>query len=404
MKIVNINKGIRAYLIEDEKFIGCSIAVLLKMPLCREDVTKNALLVNVLGSGSKKYPSLREINMASGSLYGGRPECINVKKGDYQLLEFYTQVINREDNIKNALDILRELIFDPLVEGEGFKNDYVEREKTALKAAIESIKDDKREYAKHRLVEEMFKDEGFGVNGDGYVEDLAEITPENLYDHYKKIIKRAEMDIILVGNFNADSITRGLKEFDKGERTLTRENINCIVPNETNRVFESMEVRQGKLCVGIRTKAEKAEYYPLIIANEIFGGGSDSRLFMKVREKDGLCYYISSGVIRTNGSIIVQAGISEENYERVIETINNELNNFDNITDEEIKGAKKNILKKYKSSEDDPQQIMDFCLGGILWGGAYLPGDADEKIEKAEHKSVRNAFRDTYIDTIYFLK
>ena len=401
MKILNINKGIRGYIIDDDKFRGCSIAVVLRLPLKRETVTRNALIVNVLGLGSKNYPSPMQLNRAAEEMFGGGLECVNVKKGDSQLLEFYAEVINKDDNIKNALYIMKEVIFNPLIENGRFRKDYTEREKTALRLSINSIKDDKREYAKTRLTEEMFSGEPFGVFGDGYAEDIEKITPETLYDGYRDIIKTAEIDIILVGNMCVENVCRYLAEFDKGERYFPEESISAKKVTETRRITEDMDITQGKLCMGVRTCAD---YYPLLAANEILGGGSDSRLFMNVREKEGLCYYITSSVVRCCKSLIIQAGISKKDLDKVIEIICRELREFYNVSDEEIEGAKRNIIKHYTASEDVLGSISDFCMGGILGGEVYLPKDGAEKIKNTAAADVRNVFKDTFPDTIYFLR
>ena len=60
-----------------------------------------------------------------------------------------------------------------------------------------------------RTVEEMFKDEPYGLYKFGYVEDLDKINETNLYEYYCELLKNAEIQIYVSGNFDELSIAFG---------------------------------------------------------------------------------------------------------------------------------------------------------------------------------------------------
>ena len=70
------------------------------------------------------------------------------------------------------MDILTDIIFNPLIEVNKFKPEYVEGEKKNLKQIIEAKIDNKARYAYDRCIEEMFKDKPYGLYKYGYIEDL----------------------------------------------------------------------------------------------------------------------------------------------------------------------------------------------------------------------------------------
>ena len=78
-------------------------------------------------------------------------------------------------------------------------------------------------------------------------------------------------------------------------------------------ITETMDVTQAKLAMGYRAASEDTP--ALLLANLIFGGYSNSKLFLNVREKLSLCYYASSGYHRSKGIITVSSGIEAQNYE-----------------------------------------------------------------------------------------
>ncbi|MCD8239212.1 MAG: insulinase family protein [Clostridiales bacterium] len=402
MEVWDINRGIRAYTAKSKRFCSCGLSVLFKRELNREEVTKNALLINVLGLGCKEYPTPSELAKAAALSYGSGIDCVNMKKGNYQLLEFYTRFVNEGDNVKNALELLRKVIFEPLAENNAFKEEFLKTAQEMLKSSIRSRKDDKKEYARERLLEEMFEGQGAGIPGDGFLEDVDPITAEELYSYYKRVVSQSEIIITAVGSFDEEALKRGLRAFDVGGRepktTVVKSKQASGKPKE---VYENMEVSQSKLGVGLKTNAD---YYELLCANEIFGGGSQSRLFMKAREKEGLCYYITSQVLRGLDRCVLQCGVSEENAGKIINIINSELKDMKNTTDAEIERAKEGLVKQYTELSDSLSAVESFCLSKALWGGADSPEAALNIIKSLKNDSVRNAFDGASVDTIYLLK
>lgn len=80
MEIVGLDGGARVFLAEEKKFSSCTAAILLGRKLKREEVTENALLVNLMGLGNGKYRSPSELNRAADRLFGGCFDCVNLKK------------------------------------------------------------------------------------------------------------------------------------------------------------------------------------------------------------------------------------------------------------------------------------------------------------------------------------
>ena len=126
-------------------------------------------------------------------MYGASFDCGIEKTGDNQIIKFYLETINeeflpeQEELTKKSIDILFDIILNPLTANNGgFKKEYFESEKQNLKQIIESKIDNKRAYSFERCIEEMFKNEPYGLYKYGYVEDLDKITPQDLYEQYKK--------------------------------------------------------------------------------------------------------------------------------------------------------------------------------------------------------------------------
>ncbi|MDE6182046.1 MAG: insulinase family protein, partial [Eubacteriales bacterium] len=278
---------------------------------------------------------------------------------------------------------------------------------------IKSRENDKKEYAKNRCVEEMFKEEEFGILADGYIEDFEEnkITEETLYNHYKKLIKESEIDIIAIGNIIEDELKEIIKKYFIIEGRSYKKIETEFYKKEKQKnkyIEEKFNITQGKLCMGYRTgiKADDKLFLPLLVGNEILGGGSASKLFNNVREKESLCYYINSFVFMFKGVIFIQSGVDFEQSKKVIEYIEKEIENIKNgnFTEEDIKNAIISLEKKYLSTVDYNTSVMDYYYTNFLANTKMDINETIKAIKKVKKDDILQAFSNIWLDTTYFMK
>ena len=130
-----IKKGVTIHKINTNKFKTNLYAVFIATPLKRENVTKNALIASILRRGSKNIPSQDIISKKLEEMYGASFDCGIEKTGDNQIIKFYLETINeeflpeKEELTKKSIDILFDIIFNPLTQNGGFKKEHFESEK-----------------------------------------------------------------------------------------------------------------------------------------------------------------------------------------------------------------------------------------------------------------------------------
>ena len=205
-KQIEIKKGIKLNILQTNKFKTNLIAIMLTTKLDRENVTKNALIPAVLKRGTKTLKTQEEINKKLEEMYGASLDCGLDKTGDNQVLKFYIESVNdeflaenSENMLKESLENLLEFVLNPYLENDGFKKEYVEQEKENLKQIIEGKIDNKARYALDRCIEEMYKNQPYGLYKYGYIEDMENINEKNLYEQYKKLINSCKIDIFVSG-------------------------------------------------------------------------------------------------------------------------------------------------------------------------------------------------------------
>lgn len=419
-KETEIKNGIKIHTIKTEKFKTNLIAVFLTTQLNRENVTKNALISTILRRGSKNMPTQEEISKQMEDMYGASFDCGLDKTGDNQVLKFYIEVINdnflptkNENLLNNAIEKILEIVFNPYIENESFKDEYVEQEKRNIQKIIEGKIDNKAKYALERCIEEMYKEEPFGLYKFGYIEDLKNINGKNLYEYYKELINKCKIDIFVSGCVN-DEIENTINTDENIQRLKDRE-ANYVISSINNKkikekediVTESMEVTQGKLILGLDVDIDNEDSkYDTLVYNSILGGSANSKLFQNVREKAHLAYVASSSYLRNKSNIFVNCGIDIGNYEKALELIRQQIEDIKkgDFTDEETENAKKGIIATIKTIEDEQDTEVSYYFGQELSGQKVTIDEYMKKIELIKKDNIIDIANKVTINTIYFLK
>ena len=413
-----IKKGIKLHEIQTDKFKTNLIAVFLTMPITRENVTKNALISAVLRRGSKNMPTLAQISKDMEEMYGASFDCGIDKTGDNQVLKFYIETINdkyipqkNENILKKSIEKLLEIIFNPLIENDAFKKEYIEQEKENIKRIIEGKTDNKARYAFDRCLEEMYKNKPYGLYKYGYIEDLEKITAESLYEYYKKMISKCKIDIFVSGNI--DEVTEMIKNNENIQKLSDRESqyiLNKIERKEKveeKEIIEEMDVTQGKIVIGLDLHLENEnQMYDTVVYNAILGGSANSKMFQEVREKASLAYTAGSNYIRYKSNIFIKCGIEIKNYQKAMKIIQKQLEDMKNgmFTDEDMENAKKGIISVIKGIDDEQDTQITYLFGHEITNINTTEDEYIKRINNVTKEDIIKVAQSIAINTVYFLK
>ncbi len=416
-KITQLSNGAEGVFIKNERFNTTLVSFNFYVPMSKETAAEYALLPFVMTTCSKKYPDFSALNFKLAKLYGANLSASAEKVGDYQLLKIAISTIDDrfalddESLCDSATELLTQLIFEPKIENGVFCEDDVQREK---RKAIEHIRGDlaqKRVYAKKRLIEEMYKNEPYGVAKCGTEEDVQKITGESLFVAWQKLLSTAFLRVNVISRSMPQGLFDGLAE---KLNSIVRENIpDCTKSSPTlavktpNTVVEKMDIAQGKLCMGFSSElyGDDSKTAALTVMCDIFGGGPYSRLFTNVREKYSLCYYCASSSVKAKGLITVDSGIEKENATKAEKEILNQLDIIKQnlFTDEEFESSIKSIIDSFKSYNDSQGLLDAWYSLKIVKDRLLSPEEAAEDILKVTRNDVVYAARGVKLHTVYKL-
>ncbi|WP_409305487.1 EF-P 5-aminopentanol modification-associated protein YfmF [Peribacillus sp. SCS-155] len=412
--IAHAKEGYRLHLVNTDKYKTNSLVFKMKAPLSQETVTIRSLLPYVLQSTTGKFPSSTQLRSYLDDLYGANLYVDVTKKGEYHIITFTMEIANEKflsdpaPLLEKGFELLSEVIFHPNISDNSFDTNTVNKEKRSLAQRIQSIYDDKMRYSATRLVEVMCENEPYAIDASGRLEDLDNITPESLYSYYKKALAEDEIDLYIIGDFQNEEVEQHADRFIKLANRIAQR----IQPiqhklGEEKQVVERQDVKQGKLNIGYRTGIVYGDddYFALQLFNGLFGGFSHSKLFMNVREKESLAYYVSSRLESHKGLMMVMSGIENENFEKAVNIIKEQLAEMKkgNFTDDDVEQTKAVVKNQILETIDVPRGLVEILYHQVISGKGIPLDEWIERTERTTREEIISAAQKVNLDTIYFL-
>ena len=366
-----------------------NMSVYLLFPLKKENLTSTALIPYLLERGTKDLPDNMAIRRKLLGMYGSTLSTVYTTRYPYRVI---TVSISGPDSAFTGdkagdmlkAELLLDALLDPYVENGGFRGDWVEIEKPKLLDAINSIYNDKRDLCAEMLNQAAYDDER-SLPFDGFADDLDSIDGASLYGVYQDVLHQARVEIFYTGA-NADAVAdlcaRRFAAFEfQGITPVFGAPVDNIIPNE-KRV--TMDVEQDKLSMLFTTGKQGGleDYNALRQGSVILGGSAYSRLFNNIREKQSLCYYISSvQTLKPGLGIAVESGMSHENLDRVINGVNDEITALgkNGPTPDEINTVREVFKNSFASVRDSAGSIMGYYFNRLVRDG--FMGEPEDELQ-----------------------
>lgn len=413
-----IKKDLGSYnlhIIKTDRFKTINVRVVFHSPIVKEEITIRNVLCDMFLQSSKKYPSKRDLTIKAQDLYASEIDATNSRFGNYITTSFNLTTLNdkytEKNNFNNAVEFLSEVIFNPDVENKNFNKDKLEIVKNNARNNINSIKEDATDYSLIRMAEAFNEKQPIAYRMCGYMDDLDKIDTSNLYTYYNKFISKDFVDIFVIGDVLEDDILITIKKYFRF-KMIKRKKVPYIVTQEKIRkrrkfANETIDNTQSKLAIcNVLDKLSTYERnYPLTLYNIILGGGSDSKLFKKVREENSLCYTIHSVPNKLDNLLLIMAGIDKRNVKNTILLIDKCMLDMrkGKFSDRDIEVAREYFNTAIDETMDSPYRIIDNYLMMELLGTDSLE-EKREKMKKVTKKEIMRVAKKVKMDTVFCLE
>ena len=403
------------HLIHTNRLKTITIKVVFHTPIKKDEIMKRVILSDILLQSSGKYNSKRLLTIEAEELYAASVGITTQRMGNYVQTSFILETLQdkytEEGNLEKSIEFLKEIIFNPDLNQKSFQTEKLDLSKYNSVVTIQSIKEDASNYSMIRALETYDKKSPISYRMSGYIEDLENIDEKNLYEAYKKMIDNDYVDIYVVGDYDDKEMMALIKKNFKITKIKKRKEAyflpykKPIVRRLTSK--EKIENAQSKLAI-ICPYKKLSTYerdYPLVLANIIFGGGTESKLFKNVREKHSLCYSIHSTVSKLDNVMAITAGIDKSNYHKTVNLITKYLNDMKKgkFTAKDIATAKEFYQASLAEIDESAGRLLGEAMAEDILGMDSIEGRM-ERMNSVKKSDIVKVCKKIQIDTIFLLE
>ena len=416
--VISVRERLRLRASETDKFKAGFLSVSAVLPI-REDAYMTTLLLAVLLRGSEKYKTVAAINRRLDELYGTEISLRNHYCGALHVIGLCADVLgaeylpSNESVLDEAIDVMRELLFHPLLDENGLlQAHYVESEKKLQCDSIRAQRNNPHTYAVERAAALVYEGTPLAHPILGDEARVMAVTPEALTAHWRRIVKEISLDCFFVGSECPTRVAAALdaafgKELSDSEAAWHAPLPERRPERDTRRAEDALAITQSHLIMvyngGVMLCDEAL--YAVIVFNEILGGSPVSKLFMNVRERLGLCYSCHSAYNAYRGTLTVSCGLADASMELAEREIGAQIAAIaeGHVTDAEWEAAKRSLCNAYRQMEDSPVSMERFFFGRSLCGVSRSLSDCRRAIEAVTREEVAAFARTLRLDTVFSL-
>lgn len=247
--------------------------------------------------------------------------------------------------IDKILDVISDMYLNPLLpEAE------IEKEKGVIIEEINMREDLPQHKVQNLITELVYGDQPAGWDIAGPKENIKNMTRDDFVSYRNKFYTSAATTVIVSGNFDESKVLESVKNIfaamPKAEKG-TKEKVTEVQVKPEIAIFKK-ETDQTHIVLGVRTfNAYDKRDSTMDVLVGVLDAGMSSRLFKKLRDEMGVCYYVSAGQdsATDHGLFSVSAGVDNKRVKEVITVILAELNKLKNelVTPEELQKVKQNL-------------------------------------------------------------
>lgn len=409
-------QGLAVFVRSTNQFKTTTIQLFIDRPFA-DDYSLFAVLPHVLKRGSADYPDSLSLERRFDQLYGASFDVSTHRLGERHVVEFRLEVADQsflrdeEDLLQAALQTMAGIVQRPLLQAGAFCREYVEQEQEAQIRAIQSIFNDKAEYAHMRCLQEMFAGDSFARLAIGEAEGVAAITPPELWRFYRQVLSAASFQLFITGNVDAQQAALHCSQaFQQPLGQPRPEPIAAALPAErpAQDLQEEQPVAQGKLALAYRTGIGRhdALFLPLLVYNGLLGGYSHSKLFQTVREQASLAYDCSSDLIATKGVVLIEAGISCKDLVAARRIVDQQIRELagGRWTDDEWEKTLLALQTGLRGLVDRPGRMALTHFDRLLHGQAETEEQIIHRLQAVTRQQVLTVANRVQLDTAFFLR
>lgn len=370
---VTLPNGIRVFCEEIRHVRSVSVACYFGVGARYEDDSiagASHFIEHMLFKGTERFPTAQTISEAIEGV-GGALDAAT----DKEVTVYSAKVASHHFPL--AMDVITDMIRRPLMSPE-----EVEKERGVIVEELNMYRDSPADWVNVLADEAMWPGLALGREVAGSRETVERLTREILLDYKARHYTPANLVISVAGDVNQERalevISERLGDWPAATAPTWRA---CPIPVGAPRVrLETRPTEQTNLCLltpGLGHTDPR--HYALTLLNAALGDGMSSRLFVEIRERQGLAYDIGSApsYYHDTGAFSISAGVEPKRAVRTVAAIAHELQRLreEPLPPEELARAKEYTKGRMALRLEDTATVAAWMGGQEIVSGEALELD-----------------------------
>ena len=340
--------------------------------------------------GTKKRPSSRDLTTIVDGM-GGEFNAFTSK----EYTGYYIRCAGAERD--TALDVLVDMI-----RNSKFDAEELEREKGVILEEMNMYFDTPRDYVSSVYEELLFGDNPLGWETLGKRETVKAATRETFMDYLDHWYTPARMVVGLAGMVGDDLMPR-LEDLlgDLSGNGVGEPAPADVTPSKEPQVrLHTKDSDQAQICIGVPSyPLAHPDRYALQLLGTVLGTGMSSRLFLEVRERRGLAYYVYglNSAYTDAGTLYAQGGVDIQRVDEAVTVIAEQFRKMASelVPSDELEKARALAKGRFVLQTESPNGLLLFGLRReVLEGQAVEPSELLAGLDAVTAEDVQRVAQD----------
>ena len=355
-KFIRESKGIKKYTLDNDATV-----------LINKNTINDIVAISIFAKGGnflEKIPSTASImssTMLKGTKNYTREELAKIMEENGIKISPQASADTFNINVvttKEQLPLTLELLSD-IVNNATFSENDIEKYKKDKLSAIKKSQDTPMLKALDKIRELIYGNTPYSIANNRFLDNYKKIHRNEIFDYYNKIFSAQNLVISINGNVDIDEVKDSFADmFKQSAETYTDKNI--IEDNKAPKLSIQKMKDLGTAWIFIGWQVcgvqNTKDYATLTVINSILGSGMSSRLFVNLREKEGLAYQVNSsyGPKLYKGSFMMYIGTNPKTLDKSKGMLLNEIKILKTqpVGDRELQEVKDKIIGRYILSQE----------------------------------------------------
>lgn len=344
--------------------------------------------------GGETYTSAREV---SGTL-----DALGAKSNagtGHEYTAYYAK--GNPKHVGKILDVVSDIYLNSRI-----PEDELEKERGVILEEINMYNDLPRAQVEDLFFETLYGDQPAGWHTLGTKESIKSMTRDTFVDFKKKQYTSTNTLIVVAGQVDQKNVISEVKKRFESvpmkkhtKRSKTKER-----QDKPKLQYKKKTTGQTHMMIGVRTcKASDKNVPTLELLAGVLGYGMSSRLFSRLREDMGVCYYVKTDpyVFTDHGFLAISAGVDNKRVGEVTHVILEEFQKLKDelVGDEELKKVKEYVVSTMYLGLEESIGVADFYMEQELVEGEITsPRQKEKALRSVTAKDIRNYARRIFRD------